>query len=187
MLASKLMLWCHFGINTGSLRWRHAGWSMTYQQRMRLSRLRMRRNIWSACCCSCFQLCFLWPWFKITQSSLLMCVAWWYYLVQAVGHWGRWGGGGEVGVLSLRCNCQLANQPLMETRRLIALRWWVFWCEPQCVTLLCLNVGLIHCCWLKMLVCLTGLRSDWIGMWSGWGEIVMAKLRTNCYWDLFRP
>lgn len=36
-------------------------------------------------------------------------------------------GGGEGkggGVLSLHCNCQLANQPFMETRRLIALRCW---------------------------------------------------------------
>lgn len=31
-------------------------------------------------------------------------------------------GRGRGGVLSLHCNCQLANQPFMETRRLIALR-----------------------------------------------------------------
>lgn len=71
-------------------------------------------------------------WFKIAQASLLMRVVWWCYAVQAVGHtasvcvsvcvWVRVTSGG--GLLSLHCNCQLANQPLMETRHLIALRCW---------------------------------------------------------------
>lgn len=63
------------------------------------------------------------------------------------------------------------SQPLMETRRLIVLRCWSFWCEPQCVTLLCSKVGLIHCRWLKMLACLAGLKSEWM-----WGQI---RLRSN--------
>lgn len=85
-------------------------------------------------------------WFKLAQGPVLMRVVWWYYLVQAVGRWG-WGGSPPL------CNCQLANQPLMETRRLIVLRCWSFWCEPQCVALLW---GRIHT--------LDTLIKDWINV-----------------------
>lgn len=37
----------HFRINMGSLRWRHGGGSMAYQQGMRRIRLQMDRNICS--------------------------------------------------------------------------------------------------------------------------------------------
>lgn len=54
---------------------------------------------------------------------------------------GRGGVGvGGAGVLSLHCNCQLANQPFMETRRLIVVRWRGFRCELRCVSLVSLNV-----------------------------------------------
>lgn len=41
--------------------------------------------------------------------------------------WGEWGGSSP-----LHCNCQLANQAFMETRRLIVLRCRGLGCEPRC-------------------------------------------------------
>lgn len=46
-------------------------------------------------------------------------------------------GKGESSASTSTVNWQ--NQPFMETRRLIVLRCWGFWCEPRCVTLLSLK------------------------------------------------